>query len=717
MDQIRKYWPMIGVCLILLYTIISHLVDDPLILRILGSVGVLISFSGAAYLTLKTSQNSIQPAVSRSWTFLGIGFLLWILAYLIEIAVWVISSSQLSIPSIADLLRNAGSLAVVAALIVYPGSQEKIFGRIRNILDVSLFCIGAFILFWLIFLRPVILLSLMDTITVIWVEARVAFDMLIVVLLLRLFLITSSIHERNTFLSLGAGALLLTLTDLISSYQQLMGITLGSGYLNTGWMLVGLLFALGATCFIPEKEATVSQEMQPRQFIRARFEPLLAIAMAYIVISFVIIDWWMLEELDRVAFPALILMALLLIARQGAIIGQSEMRQHAELVNSTADFAFVCDSLGTIHLANPALRASIGAGVDQKLSINLKDFLRTHVSLEDLFEKGGASGWNGEVQFIRRDGSLIPVSLSVKPIQDEGRKEKLFAAIAHDLTQTRKREEELRNTLKQLADTEEELRFLNRELEAKVDVRTQELEKMVANLAELNEELKALDTLKSEFVALVSHELRAPLTNIRTGLEVLLHGLPDLGENTRESVGLIMNETERLSSFVEMILDLSALEAGRFQLQIREIPVEKLIEDVIYRFSNQSNSNRLVVDVPTSLPFVQADEQALQSIFFHLIDNALKYAPEGEIQIRAFEQGADVFLQVIDSGPGIPVEERERVFEMFYRLDTSDSRHVYGRGLGLNLAKRFLVLMRGGIRIKGAQGQGTVVEFWLPKTG
>jgi two-component system sensor histidine kinase KdpD len=136
---------------------------------------------------------------------------------------------------------------------------------------------------------------------------------------------------------------------------------------------------------------------------------------------------------------------------------------------------------------------------------------------------------------------------------------------------------------------------------------------------------------------------------------------------------------------------------------------------VIYRLSNQTGKPRLVLNLPPSLPFVLADEQAIQSILLHLVDNALKYAPEGEVIIEAMDRDNDVLIQVIDSGPGIPEAERERVFEMFYRLDTSDSRPVYGRGLGLNLAKRFLDLMRGGIQIKDAQGQGAIVEFWLPK--
>ena len=714
LDRARKYWPVIAVLWILFYVFLNHLVENQTLVSIFGFVSVLISFGSAAYVSLKTSQMSLQTAVSRAWMFFAIGIFLWFIAYLIETIVWILSSSPISVPSVADLLSNAGSLAVVAALIAYPGSKEMIFGRIRAILDVSIICLGTFILFWLMFLRPVILLGLMDTITTIWVEARVVFDMAIGILLVRLFLITHSLHERNTFLILGAGAFLLTLTDLVSSYQELMGISMGSGYLDAGWMLVGVLFALGASSFTSRQEEKEQPLQQTQKFTRARFEPFLPLAITYTVVSFVIVDWQVSGELDQVAFPALVLIVALVVTRQGVVVGQSEMRQHAELVNSTADFAFVCDSYGRIRLANPALRAAIGVGKDEKLSTTLEDFLQIDLSVEELLNQTDVSGWNGEVEFKYSDGSTSPVSLSLKPILDDRGRERLFAAIAHDLTETINREKVLRAALDQLANTEEELRFLNQELEAKVEVRTQELEEMVVNLAELNEELKALDSMKSEFVALVSHELRAPLTNIRTGLEMMLHSKAGGGKKNQESLKLIMSETDRLSSFVEMILDLSALEAGRFQLQIREIPIEKVIEDVVYRFSNQPNSHRLIVDVPTSIPFVHADEQALQSILFHLIDNALKYAPQGNVDIKAFNTDEVVFIQVVDSGPGIPENEREHVFEMFYRLDTSDSRDIYGRGLGLNLAKRFLDLMGGGIQIKDAQGQGTVVEFWLP---
>jgi PAS domain S-box-containing protein len=503
--------------------------------------------------------------------------------------------------------------------------------------------------------------------------------------------------------------------DFFSGFEKVNVIHLTPGILEAGWMVGGFLILFGSSQLLKDSEEFISRSRMPNLQLPFRFELLLPSAVTYLIIGFVALDWLLAGQFDQVVLAMLILLGFLLITRQGAIAGQSEIRQHAELVNSTTDFAFTFDSKGTIRLANPALQSLLGIEPDQKSLSTITNFLRVSMSMDEILAVASESGWSGEARFFHTDGTTLPVSLSIRRIEDEQRGPQIFAAIAHDLTEAKLREVELRNALRQLAETEEDLRRLNRELESKVEDRTQELEDMVSHLAQLNEELQALDQLKSDFVALVSHELRAPLTNIRTGLEVLLRGGPELVQNAKESLELILRETERLSSFVEMILDLSAIEAGRFDLQVQPLSVLKVIEDVTLRFTNQSITQRLKINIADASSLVMADEQALNSICFHLIDNALKYAPEGGIEVRALEEDNRLLIQVIDEGAGIPEEERERVFGMFYRLDTSDSRKVYGRGLGLNLAQRFLDLMDGGIQIKGGQKGGTIVEFWLPK--
>jgi signal transduction histidine kinase len=653
--------------------------------------------------------------VNRAWTFVSIGLFLWVFAYLLEVIIKQLSAQQLPIPSVADLVRYAGLIGITAGFAVYPETRAKIFGRIRVLLDISILCVGTVIVFWMVVLRPLILANLVTKITAVWVQGRVGFDLIWMVLLFRLFLRARDRSERAVFLFISLGALLQTVVDFFSGFIKINIIDATPSTVESGWIVAGFLILYGSSHLLLEGDVQSFQAWRQKPGFSFRFEPLLPAAVTSLIVGFVALDWFLVGQLDGVALPILVFLALLLIARQGVIAGQSEIRQHAELVNATTDFAFTFDSRGKIHLANPALQYFLDLESDQGSFPKVNDFLRVDMPLDEILTFASELGWSGEGLCSLQDGTTLPVSLSIQRIQDEGGGSQLFAAIAHDLTEAKLHEEELRETLSQLARTEEDLRSLNRELESKVEDRTQELKDLVSHLAQLNEELKALDQMKSDFVALVSHELRAPLTNIRTGLEVLLRGELELVQNAGESLELILKETERLSSFVEMILDVSALEAGKFQLKFRPVAAKQVVDDLIIRFSNQPDSDRLQVELPESELLIPADEHALHSILFHLIDNAFKYSPEGDVIIRVFEEESRVVFNVIDCGPGIPEEERERVFEMFYRLDTSDSRNVYGRGLGLNLAKRFLELMDGGIQIAGREKGGTLVEFWLPR--
>jgi PAS domain S-box-containing protein len=711
----RKYWALVILLAIIIYILLNALVEPSMGLRLTGMIALTGLYLGAATIILRASRKMPETTLNRAWTFVSIGLILWIMAYLIEAVFQIVSSRKLPIPSAVDLVRYAGLIGIAVGFAIYPETRERIFGRIRALLDISILAVGAIIVFWMVILRSILLSGLVDLITAVWIEAKVGFDLIWVVLLLRLFLNAKDRNERAIFLFFGLGAFIQTLVDLFSGFVKMNVLHPDPGILEGGWMVSGFLILYGASHLLKERVSDPSRTWVPRLKGSFRFEPLLPAVMTYIIIGFVGLDWLLLGELDRVVLPILALMAILLVARQGVIAGQSEIRQHAELVNSTTDFAFTFDSKGTIRLANPTLQAFLHIVPDQESLSKVNDFLRANASLDEILTMASEAGWSGEAQFSNQDGTILPVSLSIRGIQDERGGPQLYAAIAHDLTETKLREAELRNALQQLAETEEDLRHLNRELEVKVEARTQELEDMVSHLARLNEELKALDQLKSDFVALVSHELRAPLTNIRTGLEVLLRGSSELTKSANDSLHLILKETERLSSFVEMILDLSALEAGRFQLKIRPILADKVINDVVMRFSNQPGHDRIQVELPKSLPLILADEQALHSILFHLIDNGLKYAAEGEVLIRGSVHNGKVVFQISDSGPGIPEEEREHVFEMFYRLDTSDSRKIYGRGLGLNLAKRFLDRMGGGIQIMESEKGGALVEFWLPR--
>ena len=223
--------------------------------------------------------------------------------------------------------------------------------------------------------------------------------------------------------------------------------------------------------------------------------------------------------------------------------------------------------------------------------------------------------------------------------------------------------------------------------------------------------MKELDQLKSEFVALVSHELRAPLTNIRSGIELVLEGEPRLGTNVEESLRLVQQETERLVGFVGTILDLSALEAGRFPLELRPLDLVSVTEQVVAQFPSLK---RMRSDFPPELPRIRADEVGLKSILYHLLDNATKYAPEGELNLSAAAENGKIRVSLSDAGPGVPPEERERIFEMFHRLDSRDEREVYGHGLGLPMVRKLVEAMGGAVRVEQGASAGARFVFWLP---
>ena len=175
---------------------------------------------------------------------------------------------------------------------------------------------------------------------------------------------------------------------------------------------------------------------------------------------------------------------------------------------------------------------------------------------------------------------------------------------------------------------------------------------------------------------------------------------------------VVQEEIERLGALVEAILDISALEAGRFPIHLQPVELKRIASDVI---SQMPEIDRIHTDLPANLPLLMADERGLKSVLHHLLDNATKYAPDGDLILNAEAENGFVNVSLSDWGPGIPFEERERVFEMFHRLDSSDSREVYGHGLGLPMARRLLEAMGGGIRAEPNEHNGARIVFWLPE--
>ncbi len=285
-------------------------------------------------------------------------------------------------------------------------------------------------------------------------------------------------------------------------------------------------------------------------------------------------------------------------------------------------------------------------------------------------------------------------------------------------------EAQLQDSLVQLKQAEKDVRRANVALEQKVTERTQSLLVAYQKVAEQNEALQALDRLKSEFVSMVSHELRAPLTSINGGLELILAFDDDLAPDVRNSLQVMGQESARLTRLVENILNVSALEAGQLQLNLRPVALPPLIELTIQCHLLNSPEHRFQVDIQDDLPMALADEAYMYDILYNLIENAIKYATPsagseikvatGEGQPAGGEEGGLIWISVTDNGPGIQPEEQEKIFDPFHRPEGQEKQEVYGHGLGLYFARQLMEAQNGKIWVECPPEQGSRFMLTLP---
>ncbi|NCP88601.1 GHKL domain-containing protein [bacterium] len=225
---------------------------------------------------------------------------------------------------------------------------------------------------------------------------------------------------------------------------------------------------------------------------------------------------------------------------------------------------------------------------------------------------------------------------------------------------------------------------------------------------------REVDRMKSSLISTVSHELRTPLAAIKGYATTLLAEDVEWDtESQREFLTIISNETDRLSDLVNSLLDLSRIESGNLNIS----QVECVIDEVIQRAAKSAHlqdENHLVITLAPNLPTLYADLPRLETVLRNLIENAVKYAGQtATIEVTATEAEQKIIFRVKDDGPGIPEAERERIFQSFYRVDTSLTRLASGAGLGLAICKG-LVQAHGGEIWVEAQDKGACIAFSLP---
>ena len=306
-----------------------------------------------------------------------------------------------------------------------------------------------------------------------------------------------------------------------------------------------------------------------------------------------------------------------------------------------------------------------------------------------------------EATVYRADGRPVEVELTATYITGDGREPLGISLILHDITNRKQREKEIRQ--------------LNASLNQQVAARTRELAEKVAELAQANAELRQLDQTRAEFVSLVSHQIRAPLTNMRGAVERLQMRCGGNNNGCAHMFTIIDQQVSRLDRLVQDVLDANHLETGELTLNLEPVSVLPAARRVVAQTRARLSDRPIHLQETPGLPLVYADRDRLMEALANLLDNADKYTPPGTavfIETRADE--LEVVISVRDGGPGLPPGKLERIFDKFYRVDGSDAQAAYGYGLGLYVCRRLIEAQNGRIWAENHPEGGAVFSIALP---
>lgn len=239
-------------------------------------------------------------------------------------------------------------------------------------------------------------------------------------------------------------------------------------------------------------------------------------------------------------------------------------------------------------------------------------------------------------------------------------------------------------------------------------------------LHDVTQQRKTQD-MQREFVANVSHELRTPLTNIRSYAETLSDSAGELPPATEKKfLGVILNESDRMTHIVQDLLTLSRFDSGKDELHLVRFPFDVAVQDLynaVY-MEAQRHDHKMKLRLEPDLPAIVADRERVLQVMMNIVSNSIKYTPNGgHILVSAGREGDRVWMQVDDDGIGIPPKDRPRIFERFYRVDKARSRQSGGTGLGLSIAKEIVDRHEGVLELVDREGPGLSMRMELKIEG
>jgi PAS domain S-box-containing protein len=363
-----------------------------------------------------------------------------------------------------------------------------------------------------------------------------------------------------------------------------------------------------------------------------------------------------------------------------------------ELLDAAPDAIIEVERSGAIVLVNQAAEALFGYSREELLTLNVDALVPEAMRAGHSHNR--AAFWNKPgtrpmgrglvLSARRRDGSDIPVEISLSPVKSEDGFR--VTAIIRDVTERR------------LA--EEKIRAANLELEAR------------------NREIERADRLKSEFLASMSHELRTPLHTIIGFTELLGEELEGpLNDKQKRFVEHVRKDSVHLLELINDVLDLSKIEAGRMDLDIRSVDATEVLADTLNGIVQSAAAKTIAVENRLAAPFlVMADRVRLREVFTNLLSNAIKFTPAGgKVSVDARREGRTrIRFSITDTGIGIAPEDQAVIFDKFRQVGATTRGVREGTGLGLAIVKNLVEMHGGRIEVESAPGKGSCFSFTVP---
>jgi PAS domain S-box-containing protein len=379
----------------------------------------------------------------------------------------------------------------------------------------------------------------------------------------------------------------------------------------------------------------------------------------------------------------------------------------SQITSTSADAILSLDSQGLIDTWNKGAEMLLGFETAIAKGHPLSDLLgggdAAEVESRWLCDAVRQAGFirGHETTCLAADGRRVEVDVTATLLRGDNGQPAGMSVFLRDISRRRSREEEAQR--------------LNATLSKQATERNEELAVRVNELWRANAELQNLDQTRSEFVSLVSHQIRAPLTNMGGAVQRMQTDCRAINPTCTRMFTIFEQQVERLDRLVQDVLNASRLEAGEVSLQPEPISVMPIARQAANEMRAGTPDRTIHLADKPGLPLAYADRDRVAEVLVNLLDNADKYSPPGQeiaVQLRADQ--TEVTVAVRDAGPGIPPQDLDRIFDKFYRTDSSDAQAAYGYGLGLYVCRRLMEAQGGRIWAENHPDGGALFSFAIP---